>query len=80
MESQLAIQTAIGQAKAKPRGLMKFFKQNSHEEYNKQVRRHAAEEDEFAQDQQEKKDVVDRRCTEKARDGGTAAEAPSDNL
>jgi hypothetical protein len=69
MESQSAIHTAIAQAKDKPRGLMKFFKQNSREEYNEQVRRHTAEEDEFAQERKEISDAGHRRRAEKAREG-----------
>jgi hypothetical protein len=67
--SQSAIRTAITQAKDKPQGLMKFFKQNSKEEYDEQVRRHTAEENEFAQERKEISDATNRRHAEKAREG-----------
>jgi hypothetical protein len=67
VESQSAIRTAISQAK--PRGLMKFFKQSTRDKYNEQVWRHTAEEDEHAQARQEISDAVDRQRVEKAKDG-----------
>jgi hypothetical protein len=67
VESQSAIRTAINQVN--PQGLMKFFKQNTREEYNEQVRRHTAEEDERARDCQETNDAVDRCRSEKAKEG-----------
>jgi flagellum-specific peptidoglycan hydrolase FlgJ len=48
---------------------MKFFKQNSKEEYNKQVHRHTAEEDEFAQEWKEISDATNRHYAEKVNDG-----------
>jgi hypothetical protein len=69
VESQSAIRTAISQANADPRGLMKFFKQNSRQEYNEQVRRHTAEEDEFARNRQEIDEAIDRHRTEKVKEG-----------
>ena len=48
---------------------MKFFKQNSREEYKEQVRRHTAEEDERAQERQETNEALDRRRTEKEKKG-----------
>jgi hypothetical protein len=68
-KSQSAIHRAIAQAKDKPHGLMKFFKQNSRKEYNEQVWRHTAEEDEFAQQKKEIGDAVHRHRVEKERAG-----------
>jgi hypothetical protein len=67
VESQSAICTTINQAN--PQGLMKFFKQSTHEEHDKQVWRHTAEEDKCAQDHQEMNDALKRRCSEKAKEG-----------
>jgi hypothetical protein len=68
MESQSAIHATITLAKDKPQGLMMFFKQNMHEEYNEQVQKHTAEEDEFAQKHQEMSDKVNRCRTEMAKE------------
>lgn len=48
---------------------MKFFKQNTRDEYNEQVWRYMAEEDEHTQARQEIRDAVDRRRIAKAKDG-----------
>jgi hypothetical protein len=69
MEFQSVIRTAITQAKDKPRGLMKFFKQISKDKYNEQVQRHTAEEDEFAHEWKEKSDTAERCHAEKAKEG-----------
>lgn len=68
MKSQSVIRTAITQAKDKPRGLMKFFKQISKGEYNEQVQRHTAEEDEFSREWKERNDAAERRQAEKAKE------------
>jgi hypothetical protein len=47
---------------------MKFFKQISKGEYNEQVQRHTAEEDEFACEWKEKNDAAERRRAEKAKE------------
>jgi hypothetical protein len=48
---------------------MKFFKKSTREEYNEQVRKHTAEEDERAQDRRETNNAVERRRSEKAKEG-----------
>ena len=48
---------------------MKFFKQNTRNEYNNQVQRHAAEEDEHARAHQETNDAAARHHIEKAKEG-----------
>jgi hypothetical protein len=48
---------------------MKFFKQASRKENNKQVQRHTAEAEMFTQEQKEIQDAAQRCCAEKARKG-----------
>lgn len=47
---------------------MKFFKQNSRDEYNEQVRQHTAEENERAEQQRERDDAAEQRRTENAKE------------
>lgn len=49
---------------------MKFFQQNSRDEYNKQLRRHQAEEEEFEEEHKEQRGVAERRRREWAKEGG----------
>jgi hypothetical protein len=67
-EAQSAIRTALGMSKDVPRGLLRFFHQNSRDEYNEQVRKHTAEENESAQQRQEKSNDINQRRVERVKE------------
>jgi len=48
-------------SKSKPCGLLQFFHQNSRDQYDEQVRRHTAEENEATQQRQERTDA-EKEC------------------
>jgi hypothetical protein len=67
--SQSTIRTALEMSKSTPYGLLKFFHKNSRDEYNEQVWRHTAEENESAQQRKERTDAADQRRAQKVKEG-----------